>query len=80
MYTKKIYVYTFNKAPHHSVGSIYIRALFNNLWKYKSNAQETYLSDIKVAFQVISNYAVEFICRVKRGFCRFCGDLKGKTD
>lgn len=41
---------------------------------------DKYLSDIKVAFQVISNYAIEFVCRVERGFSRFCGDLKNITD
>lgn len=47
---------------------------------------DKYLSDIKVTFQVISNYAIEFICRVERGFSTFCGDLKidarstGSTD
>lgn len=37
-----------------------------------------YLSDIKVAFQVISNDAVEFICREERGFAGLDGDLKNR--
>lgn len=39
---------------------------------------DKYLSDIKVAFQVISNDAVEFVCGEERGFRGFCGDLKKK--
>lgn len=42
----------------------------------KSAGKKKYLSDIKVSFQVVSHYAVEFICRVERSFCRLCGDLK----
>lgn len=34
-----------------------------------------YLSDIKVPFQVISDYSVEFLCRVQRGFAGLRGDL-----
>lgn len=34
------------------------------------------LFDVKVAFQVISDYAIDFICRIQRGFSRFCGHLK----
>lgn len=39
-----------------------------------------YLSDIKVPFQVISDYSVEFLCGVQRGFAGLCGDLNPPPD
>lgn len=35
-----------------------------------------YLPDVKIPFQVISNYSVEFLRGVQRGFAGLCGDLK----
>lgn len=35
-----------------------------------------YLSDVEVAFQVITDDTVEFVCREERSLSRFCGDLK----
>lgn len=37
---------------------------------------EHYLSNIKIPFQVISDYSVELLCGVQWGFAGFCGDLK----
>lgn len=35
-----------------------------------------YLLDVKIPFEVISDYSVEFLWGVQRGFAGLCGDLK----
>lgn len=35
-----------------------------------------YLPDVKIPFQVISDYSVEFLWGVQRSFAGLCSDLK----
>lgn len=84
--------WAFNKTQIYSVQSVGIKVLNASLFSgkrtrnvpqvftieetFSKSGKKKYLSDIKVSFQVVSHYAVEFICGVERSFCRLCGDLQ----